>query len=1096
MTQNPTQAAPGATAHSTGSLAPRLRAMLASLLGLEVESVDVDAPFLEMGADSLILMEAIQRVGDEYGVELSVSQLFNETATVRSLATFIEERSAVNGAATSVAAVSAARMTTVGAAIEPDLAPGRRVSAEHLSGNAVTDLLQRQLALMSEQVRLLTGAPPDAAVQGRAQVGVSATEPFVWARVAAPERAATGFTAWARPPVTVNDESNAVRQAYLETLIRRQVERTPGSKRLAQSFRPVLADNRASAGFRLSTKEMLYPIVGRRASGSRTWDIDGNEYLDFTMGFGANLFGHSPDFIAEAIRRQLADGFQLGPQSEIAGLVAQKIAALTGHDRVAFCNSGSEAVMMAIRLARAVTKRTRIALFTGSYHGTFDGALARARVSGGALQTVPVSEGTPPGYVEREVLVLEYGNEESLRILREHAQELAAVLVEPVQSRYPNRQPRQFLEALRELTERASIAFVWDEMITGFRAAPGGAQEYFGIQADIATYGKVIGGGMPIGVVAGKARFMDALDGGMWSYGDDSHPRADTIFFAGTFNKHPLTMSAALAVLEKLESSGPELHRELNRRTRDLAQTLNDYFQKEDLPLRIEHFSSLFRFAFTGNMDVLFYGLLARGIYIWEGRNCFISTAHDDADIATFIHHVKDTVEEMRAHGYLPVRASAIESARTPPVEMRLNAAQKRFAWFARAAGADAAICNIPFSLELTGSLDLHHLQGAFNDVIGRHEALRARFDLANGTQHFVAQAPLAIESMDFSDLRETERPHALERWKNAEAARPFDLACAPLLRAAILKLEPGKQVLHLIVNHLVCDGVSLAIVLDEVGRFYAARCEGVPLPLAPALSFSEYEQRNMRPQSAARREADAYWRERLTHSAGSGLPSRVVAADAAGAAKGSRAHIAVEREIYDSVVRFARARKCTPFMVLLAAFEALLAECLGSERFTVIVPAANRSTRGQEVLVGNFVSLLPIACQVASGVGFGPLLDQVKLELFGAYRHASYPCDFPPAASPAYATFNMEPQLLPERFGDLAAGLASNPVACVEFGVMMNVTETAAFVAVDLDYREQVLDAAEARRWLLHYKEVLNRIAVYADDWQVAGRPDSLAVA
>ncbi|HWM71945.1 MAG TPA: aminotransferase class III-fold pyridoxal phosphate-dependent enzyme [Steroidobacteraceae bacterium] len=1093
--------------HSTRALVPELRSMLASLLGLTVEAVDVDAPFLEMGADSLILMAAIQGVGDKYNVHLSVSQLFEEASTIRSLASFIAARTAVPSAAIDAGGEGAVQP---GNPFSPDAArlrPERAVGSKPAADNPVTDLLKRQLALMSEQLQLLTGSRTDTAAEARqssletdvtgsltAALPHGAAEPptpFAWAHVTVAEKAPQSFTAWARPPVAATEESNAARQSYLNTLTRRQIERTPTSKRLAQSFRPVLADNRASAGFRQSTKEMLYPIVGKRAAGSRTWDVDGNEYLDFTMGFGANLFGHSPDFIMEAIRRQLSDGFQIGPQSELAGLVAQKIAAMTGQDRVAFCNSGSEAVMTAVRLARAVTKRTRIALFTGSYHGTFDGVLARARVSGGRLQTVPAAEGTPASFVEREVLVLEYGDEASLRILQAHARELAAVIVEPVQSRFPDRQPKEFLVALRALTQGASIALVWDETITGFRAAPGGAQEYFGIQADIATYGKVIGGGMPIGVVAGRARFMDALDGGVWSYGDDSYPRTETIFFAGTFNKHPLTMSAALAVLDKLERSGPELHRELNGRTTSLARTLNDYFLEEELPLRIEHFSSLFRFAFTGNMDVLFYGLLARGIYIWEGRNCFLSTAHDDADIASFIRAVKDTVEEMRAGGYFPARAQArgLEPANRATGEMPLNAAQERFAHFARAENQDAAICNIPFSLKLTGPLDLPHLEEAFNDVIGRHEALRASFDLARGMQHFAADASLQIEILDFDAVAGAEKTYAVERWKQADAARRFDVAAAPLVRVTILKLGEREHILHVTVHHLVCDGVSLAIVLLEVSRFYTAHRSGIRLSLAPALSLSEYEHRAGREASLAKRQAEAHWHERLAHSSGSALPTRVPSDRQDNASKGGRVHIAVDRTVYDALVSFARARKCTPFMVLFAAFEVLLFERLGSERFAVAVSAANRSTRAEEVLVGNFVALLPIACRIAPGTGFGRLLDEVKLELLSAYRHAQFPCHFPPEASAAYATFNMEPRALPLSFGDLEAELTSSPVAHVEFGVMMNVTEAPAFVAVDLDFRERVLDAAEARRWLDHYEEILKRISTHADDWTLASR-------
>src|SRR5262249_12300599 len=155
----------------------------------------------------------------------------------------------------------------------------------------------------------------------------------------------------------------------------------------AQRF--TFADNRSSVEFRLSWKEMVYPVIGERSSGSRFWDVDGNEYVDLAMGFGVHLFGHSPDFVVAALAEQLAKGLQLGPQSDLAGEVAAGIADLSGMERVAFSNTGTEAVMTALRIARTVTGRSTVALFAGSYHGSFDGVLARGIGSGGAAPLAP-----------------------------------------------------------------------------------------------------------------------------------------------------------------------------------------------------------------------------------------------------------------------------------------------------------------------------------------------------------------------------------------------------------------------------------------------------------------------------------------------------------------------------------------------------------------------------------------------------------------------------------------------------------------------------------------------------------------------------------
>jgi glutamate-1-semialdehyde aminotransferase len=189
-----------------------------------------------------------------------------------------------------------------------------------------------------------------------------------------------------------------------------------------------LADTRAVVGFRLPWKELVCPIIAPRALGAKVWDVDGNEYIDLTMGFGVNLFGHSPAFITAALEEQLRQGIHIGPQSPLAGQVAQLVSELTGMERVTFCNTGSEAVMTALRLARAATRRTRFAVFAGSYHGNFEEVLLRAQAMDGRLQAVPIAPGIP-AHLLKDVLVLEYDRPESLALLQAQAHELAAVLV-------------------------------------------------------------------------------------------------------------------------------------------------------------------------------------------------------------------------------------------------------------------------------------------------------------------------------------------------------------------------------------------------------------------------------------------------------------------------------------------------------------------------------------------------------------------------------------------------------------------------------------------------------------------------------------------
>src|SRR5690606_19818401 len=342
---------------------------------------------------------------------------------------------------------------------------------------------------------------------------------------------------------------------YLDGLVIRYNKKTKESKKYTQEHRAYMADPRVVSGFKSPIKEMIYQLVVKKSKGSHLWDIDDNEYIDMLNGFGSNMLGYQPDFIKKALIEQVENGYEIGPQHVLAGEVSQLICEFTKHDRAALCNTGSEAVLGAMRIARTVTGRSLIVAFTGSYHGIMDEVLVRGTRK---LKTFPAAAGIMPEAVQN-MLILEYGTEESLAIIKDRADEIAGVLVEPVQSRRPEFQPIEFLRSLRNLTAEAGITLIFDEIITGFRMHPGGTQALFGIKADLATYGKVVGGGISIGIIAGKKDLMDALDGGYWEFGDDSYPEVGVTYFVGTFVRHPLALATAKASLLYMKEKGPLL---------------------------------------------------------------------------------------------------------------------------------------------------------------------------------------------------------------------------------------------------------------------------------------------------------------------------------------------------------------------------------------------------------------------------------------------------------------------------------------------------------------------------------------------------------
>jgi len=428
-----------------------------------------------------------------------------------------------------------------------------------------------------------------------------------------------------------------------------------------------------------SLKELVYPLVIKKSSGNRLWDVDGNEYIDALNGFGSCLFGHQPDFIKEALHYQVEQGFEVGPQHPLAGEVCELLCEFTGHDRSALCNTGSEAVLGAMRIARTVTGRSLIVAFSKSYHGINDEVIVRGSKK---MKTFPAAPGILSDAVQN-MLILEYGSPESLEIIKNRANELAAVLVEPIQSRRPELQPVDFLKEVRKITEASKTVLIFDEIITGFRMHPGGTQALFGIKADLATYGKVIGGGISIGAIAGKGEYMDALDGGYWSFGDDSVPEVGVTYFAGTFVRHPLALASTKASLNHMKERGGQLQERLNKMTEDLALEMNIEFRKRKLPMEINYFGSLWRLNFKKEVpysELLFVLMREKGIHIWDGFPCYMTDAYIDEDIARIKNAMSESIEELIAIGILPSESgnnslnseNAVDTFKqinTPPVQ-------------------------------------------------------------------------------------------------------------------------------------------------------------------------------------------------------------------------------------------------------------------------------------------------------------------------------------------------------------------------------------------------------------------------------------------
>lgn len=1035
---------------SPDQILQELRLMLGQMLQMGPSEFDVDTPLIDMGADSLLLFNAIQNIKDKYHVSIAISDIFQEVSTLRKLASFV-----------------AANLPSTPEPVSVMQAPVLQAPVMAVDGS-VQNLIQQQLQLMQLQLQMLQagGSVVPQSMPTPAPVMVPS------APVAMEKKGVLGnFKNFAdREQLSLENEAKA---AYVADIIKRFNQRTPKTKAHTQKYRLPLADNRVSAGFRPNTKEMIYPIICHKARGAYFTDLDGNDYIDFSMGFGVNLFGHSPDFIEKAVSEQIELGMAVGPQSFQAGPVAQLMSELTGQERVAFLNSGTEAVMTAIRLARAATGREKIVIFDGSYHGHSDGVLARADQNKNGR---PVAAGITRGMVG-DVVVLDYGAPESLEMIRKLAPELAGVLVETVQSRFPELQPVDFLKEIRKITAASGTAFIFDEVINGFRVANGGAQEYFGIKADLAAYGKILGGGMPIGAVAGAARFMDAIDGGMWSFGDDSFPKAEMTFFAGTFCKHPLAMAAAEAVLKKLKNEGKNLLPHLNRRTEALRDELNEFFASRGLELHCNTFGSLFRFKAQANIDLLFTNLNLRGMYVWEGRNMFLSTAHSDEDVKKFIQVVKDSTDELIKLRFLVPRDAGAGLSKKPEGKSAhqsyaLLPSQERFVALTEQGLAGEAAAHICVAVKMKGELNKKLLEEALDTVVGHYDAFRLRVELKQKRQFFAPPQKLSIKMEDLTKAKIPWR--ALDERLREEGARPFDPANEPLCRFFLFDVVEETSVFGLVCHHLALDGWSLARFIEDMAEVYSALDKGERANLKKAMPFETFLAHPEKFGSAKKVQgAKEFWEKKFPHAPKPLRWQKPATTDL----KGERVVFSIEYALYNSIKKTAKEQKVNTLMFLASGFFKLLKEIDPEGTPTVGIPAGNRDLEGADDMVGNCANLLTIQVPTSEGESAASVMSQFKAELIGALTHMMHPHEEleRKLGAPTFnVSFNVEPASELPDFGPVSLFVHAFPVTASEFDFTMNLTDLEYFFHGEVDFRTGVLSDTEVLKLVERYQEIL----------------------
>ena len=398
-----------------------------------------------------------------------------------------------------------------------------------------------------------------------------------------------------------------------------------------------------------------YPLFVDSAKGSRFRTVDGEELLDYCMAYGALLDGHAREEVVEAVGRATARGWIYGQPTEneveLAGLIKSLVPSM---EMVRLVNSGTEATMHSLRLARGFTGKQKILKFEGGYHGAHDSVLVKAG-SGASRLGTPNSEGINKD-VAKDTLVSKFNDEElTTKIIEDHAHELAAVIVEPVMGNMgPIIPKRGFLESLRKITQEEHVVLIFDEVITGFRIALGGAQEYFRIRPDLTVLGKILGGGFVIAAFGGRREIMAKL------------APLGRVYQAGTCSGNPVGVAASLATLQSLKRRAGQVYPTLERTGEQLRRGMSDLIESSQLNAQVNGIVSMFQVFFTdqpvtdydsaktsdtGKFDKYFHALLASRVFVPPSQfeSCFLATSHTDDEIQLTLEAIGSALRRLSA---------------------------------------------------------------------------------------------------------------------------------------------------------------------------------------------------------------------------------------------------------------------------------------------------------------------------------------------------------------------------------------------------------------------------------------------------------------
>lgn len=985
-------------------LITEIKAILYELSGIGPEEMDVEATYLELGFDSLFLSQAVIQLNKKLNLNLSFRQMFEETPTILSLVEYADE---LLPKEMFQPAIKKEEVFYSSPTIEEEGVQGQ------IGDSPIEQIIRHQLQVMEQQLAIIKNGnqningnkiinnQPSQNTAKKERLSINSEEKVI-------ERKVKGVTAKLNnyKKITAVDNLTQAQQDALDQFMKAYISMTQKSKNQAQKHREFYADPRSVTGFSKLWKEIVYQISAERSKGSKIWDIDGNEYIDFVMSYGVALFGHAPDFVQKAIIEQVEKGNSLDLLPPKATEIARMICEMSGMDRVTLANTGTEAVLGAVRAARTYTGKEKIAVFDTDYHGLIGQFMLRGVHLKDRTNVLPAAAGIP-SFVVKDTLVLDYDDEMVMDKLEVEIKNLAAIIIEPVQAQNPHWQHFELLRKIRALTAKHDVPLIFDEIINGFRLDQKGAQAWYKIEADIVAFGKSVSGGLPLSAVAGKAKYMDAFDGGKWQYGDDSGPESTMTYFASTFIKNPISVAGAYAAVLELYNRGANFQYELNAKTAKFADQVKEIFLRTKAPIFIQCTASMFMVkpADSNPFTRLFhYFLRMEGVNFRE-RPCFISLAHTESDLEKTFQAIEMAIEKMFATGLVqPYEGEDLNLIVLPPkhlqkgkfwdnqtIELPLTEGQKEVFVSAQFGDEANAAYNIGTEISLEGSINLNQIKNAVLHVVDRHEALRIQF-ARDGQKQFIRNSiNVEVPFEDLSHLNKGELEKELNKLHLTFANMPFDLVNEPLFRIKIIRENSQKHLLLLTVHHAIADGWSLGILTRDLGQFLKQEL-GEKINLQNPFPFSSYVQAQLKFQSTKEFEKTTnYWKNQFNGSITALNLTTDFARPNFQTYNADCQRIKFSSKEFNDIQKAASKSKSTLYFFLFGAFQTFISRVTQQDDLTIGIVAANQNTLENAQMVGHAANLLPIRMEVNQTMAFSNHLKSVRSCLLDAFDHQNF---------------------------------------------------------------------------------------------------------